>query len=152
MCQSEVSSFESALRALAVPPTEVMRASPDAARQIQQEAMKAFVVNNPRAWWMALRHRQASVHFPQGDGHRHLQDYVPASQSRAWFIIETGQAALPVYDVEVASLARIISECQFFEYYLVDRDFEWLICDTDHNELVICRNVPATAGESGTDL
>ena len=43
----------------------------------------------------------------------------------------------PVFDVQIAVLTSILKECSFFEYYLVDPEFRWIIADTDHNEILV---------------
>jgi hypothetical protein len=62
-------------------------------------------------------------------------------------IAETGCTdGLPVYSVQAHSVSALLDECPYFEYYIVAEDFSWLVTESDHNVLFVCR--PQTAGTS----
>jgi hypothetical protein len=111
-------------------------------REVCQTAMSQFVIDNPRAWWLALKEPVQSYPYPKGDGHQFVHLYIPAEDERCWFIPETEEDELPVYDVYIPEVRRVLSECSYFEYYLVDKRFEWLIIESDHNEVIVAKASP----------
>ncbi len=114
-------------------------------REICQAAKGRFVVDDPRAWWLDLSQPAESHSYPKGDGHQFVHLYVPEGNERCWFIPETEEDELPVYDVCISEVRRVLSECSYFEYYLVDKRFEWLIIENDHNEVIVAKASPLGA-------
>lgn len=111
------------------------RLSDDDARLVEEAARRRYVKGNPRAWWLSLnsvcetydsRAVEPSTVFPDRSG-------------SCWFLPETDEAHLPVYEVDVTQIQRLLSDCPFFEYNIVSRDFSWLVAESDHNVYFVCR-------------
>ena len=115
----------------------------EAAREVGQAAKSRFVVGNPRAWWLGLKGPAQRHLFPKGDGCQFVHLCVPVEDERCWLIPETEESDLPVYDVCVSELRRVLGECRFFEYYLVSKHFEWLVVENDHNEVLVVKSSPS---------
>jgi hypothetical protein len=98
-------------------------------------ALDHFVASGDRQWWWEdFRVPGTSIAFEDGEGWKRIPKLAPSQSESVWLIAE--DASLPHYPVfettpEVAS--RIIGECDGFEYYLVAKDFSWLLCETHHN-------------------
>ncbi|QYF93921.1 hypothetical protein KY495_01370 [Massilia sp. PAMC28688] len=100
-------------------------------------ALDHFVASGDgRWWWEDFRQAGMSVFFEDGQGWRQVPQIAPVSDELIWFIAEDD--SLPHYPVfettpEVASL--VIGECYGFEYYVIAKDFSWLLCENHHNVL-----------------
>jgi len=40
------------------------------------------------------------------------------------------------------AVIQILGDCFHFEYYLVSKNLDWLMIETDHNELLIVQSSP----------
>ncbi|HYI02785.1 hypothetical protein [Hyalangium sp.] len=129
--------IDSAMAALGVNPGGWLKLPPAQAREVCHAAQDRFVVGNPRSWWLALKQPADRHEFPKGDGCNAVHTLVPPSNERCWFIPETEEAELPVYDILVADLPGVLGSCQFFEYYLVGKNLDWLVVENDHNEVLV---------------
>ena len=136
---------DSALAALGINAERWFKLSPAQARHACQEARGRFVAGAPRSWWLALRHPAERHAFPNGDGCEFVRALVPSSDERCWLIPETEETDLPVYDVLIADLPRVLGQCRFFEYYLVGKNLDWLVVENDHNEVLVVK--PNAAGQ-----
>lgn len=128
-----------ALKNLDLPSSELRRCGDGEAAAVLSKATETFVRDNPRAWWLSLKTPFKSVAYDQGNAYEHLEEYLPADENRCWFIAENDGNVLPVFEGTLTSVKRLLEECCFFEYYLVGKNFDWLIIENDHNELIITR-------------
>ena len=106
------------------------------ARNVNKEAIHRYVVGSPRAWWMSLTVQPETADSTVVK----LMDVIPGKTGRCWLIPEVDSSSGPVFDVEVRNIQAILNECPFFEYYVVAKDFSWLIVESDHNEFFVCRS------------
>ncbi len=115
-------------------------AEADAAAVVKQ-ARTAFVAGNPSAWWMALKRPATHVEVPSGPGFAYLRAAWPPGYARGFFIPEDDEAgAYRVFDASVDGVVTLLSESPFFEYYIVAKDFRWLLAEDHHNRLWTCRD------------
>ncbi len=100
---------------------------------IQKRAMDIYVHGNPRSWWMGLTkpHIAYDYDFPSD----HIVELMPNKDQRVWWIPETEKESLCVYDIKPESISAIMEKTAQFEYYVLGKDFSWLIIETDHSEL-----------------
>jgi hypothetical protein len=130
----------------------IERLPTDRAAEIEHRARQCFVSDNPRAWWMSLS--GSCEHFDAKE--RKLKEVLPDGATKCWLIAETGSTSgLPVYSLDVRNVSAVLDECPYFEYYIVAEDFSWLVAESDHNVLFVCRpcnpervvqSGPSTAG------
>jgi hypothetical protein len=50
---------------------------------------------------------------------------------------------LPVYEIDASNVEKLIDDCPGFEYYVVARDFSWMVVETHHNQFYVCRDSDA---------
>jgi hypothetical protein len=120
--------INAAINALTLP-LQVCRALPDPeARQVFQAALNKFVGGDDRRWWWeAFTKESVSRQIPDG-GWRLLCKLVPDESAHVWFIAEDRDLPFyPVYEATPRAIEKIIGECFGFEYYLVAKDFSWLL-------------------------
>jgi|SRR5882724_10936472 len=86
---------------------------------------------------MTLKYPSEYYDYSDGFGFEDIQRHVPSGEEKCWFIPETEEEQLPVFDVEVKSIGLILGECGYFEYYLVGKNYNWLIVENDHNQVIV---------------
>jgi hypothetical protein len=90
-----------------------------------------------RWWWEHFTMPRTSVHFSDGLGFKRISRLVPNVDERVWFVAEDDQLPyFPVYESTPSIIQSLIGECYGFEYYLIAKDFSWLLCETHHNTVV----------------
>jgi len=117
---------------------QIFRELPDSeGESVYRIALRHFVpVGEPRWWWEHFT-SAASVDFPAGDGWKHIIELVPDASEHVWFIVEDDSLPFyPVYKATPTAIHAVIPECYGFEYYIVQREFQWLLCETHHNKMV----------------
>jgi len=119
-------------------PADVTELPADAAVAVAMRAMGTFVVGDPRAWWLSLKLPARQVEVPPGSGFDYLRGAWPIGHSRAYFIPEDETGKYRVLDATLDGVVRLLQDCPFFEFYVVAKDFSWLLAESDHNVLWVC--------------
>jgi len=129
-----------AVKVLALSAAQFLRCDPAKSHAVAIAAKGRFVVDEPRVWWLGFRRpHETHAYGDLQDWERRLVATIPPGTTRCWLIVESDGDSYPVYDVEVDVVAGVIKECSFLEYYLVDPEFNWIVSDTDHNQLIFVR-------------
>jgi len=136
--------LDQVVRALALPDDSSQKCDPEFSKNVVERVQETFVLDSKLFWWMSLKHPFESFDYSEGFGFEDLIRHVPAGAERCWLIPETEEEYPPVFDVEVRCITPVLAECSYFEYYLVGKQFEWLIAENDHNQVIVSR-VPETA-------
>jgi hypothetical protein len=100
----------------------------------------AFIEGNPRALWLGLRNveRHARPYTSATWESCLLEACATVGATDGWLILEADGDEHPVYRCsDFGVLPRVLGECLYFEYYLVDERSRWLIADTEHNEILV---------------
>jgi hypothetical protein len=106
----------------------------DEAERVYQPALRHFVPFGQPRWWWEHFPKSTAVHFTGSDGWRHLTEIVPNADEKVWFVAEDG--APPGYSVWEASVRDVqaaIGKCHAFEFYLVQQQNDWLVCENHHD-------------------
>jgi hypothetical protein len=144
-----VRELQAALWRLSLPEEAFRPCDEELAEVVVSLAKERFVEGNPRSWWHALKHRGTVFAYPKRDGCLHLLEHIPPEERRCWFIPETEEENLPVFDVQTAALAPVLSRCFCFEYYLVGKNFDWLVIETAYHDVIVSR-VPTAPDAAAT--
>jgi hypothetical protein len=108
------------------------------AESVLHEAMSRYVkMADPRSWWLSLA-RPIDEHYDRRLVK--LSSILPTTTGTVWFIPETDARHLPVYEMEVGLVEKLIDDCPGFEYNVVAKDFSWLVIETDHDQYYVCRD------------
>lgn len=132
-------TVKSAIDNLQLSKEEIIECEENEAISIQNKIKEAFIKGEPRAWWLSLKQPYEKIEFSNGEGYKNLAKFVPKNELKCWFIPETGDINLPVFYAKVDVITLVLAECHFFEYYLVGKQFDWMIIENDHNELIISK-------------
>ncbi len=61
-----------------------------------------------------------------------LHKLIPLRE-KVWFIAEEDKFWL--FEGNVESIQKVLAECYSFEYYIVSKKYEWLLCENHHDVL-----------------
>ena len=108
---------------------------PQQGEAIFNEALRIFVDGGDRRWWWESFKRSPVSHkFAGGDGWRRLPELVPDPNEPVWFIAEENALPFyPVFELTPADASTILGECYGFEFYLMPKNYSWLLCENHHN-------------------
>ena len=135
--ESVIDEVNSAARTLGLSPNEFRQLPAAESETVLRTALARFVASGDRRWWWEdFREPGTSVVFPAGDGWRLMPEIAPSPDELVWFIAEDDHLPhFPVFETTPRIAARIIGECYAFEFYLIAKNFEWLLCETHHNRV-----------------
>lgn len=109
------------------------------AEDVNRQVLARFADGNHSRWWWESFPESQSAVFDDGLGYQRISMLVPDANERCWFIVEShASSPYSVYDASPADIASILGECFCFEYYIVPRDFSWLICENHHGVVIGC--------------
>ncbi len=106
-------------------------------KKIYYELLNFFVKSGDRRWWWE-DFKQDSFDFNDYEyPFEHLSDIIPDLTENVWLMVEDDhEDYYPIYDCKPSIIGLIIGECFGFEYYVIDKNKEWLICENHHNRLI----------------
>ncbi len=126
-----------ATQALGLGPERFRRLPVKEAQRVYESAMRHFVPQGRPRWWWEHFPESTAVHFMDGDGWRHLTGLVPDADERVWFIAEDFVEPLhSVWEASVRDVQAVLAECPSFEFYLVQQQCRWLVCENHHDVIV----------------
>ncbi|MCF1715979.1 hypothetical protein L0U88_15165 [Flavihumibacter sp. RY-1] len=106
-------------------------------KKIFDECIKYFVQSGDRRWWWENfklpSYSVIGLDYP----FTYIDSIIPLYDGNVWLIAEDDQEPFyPVYDCDPKVIKDIIGECFSFEYYIIDKEKEWLLCENHHNVLI----------------
>lgn len=106
-------------------------------RKIFDDLLIHFVNSGHRRWWWE-DFRQESFSFSNYERpFELLNDIIPETKDKVWLMVEDDQEDFyPIYETRPEIIQQIIGECFCFEYYIIDKNKDWLICENHHNQLI----------------
>jgi hypothetical protein len=87
-------------------------------------------------WWENFRGNTASFHT--SNAYKLLPKLLPHNQP-LWFIAEDSSkknAYFWVYEADAEAIVQVLAESHQFEYYIVSKKRDWLLCENHHEVLV----------------
>jgi len=119
---------------LGIPKDRFRVVDEDEAEPVIKELEHRFVRERGRTWWWeAFREMPtARVGFYDSSGWNHLTRIAPVDDSMLWLVVEDDPKFV-LCEGSIEAIVSVIRECEAFEYYIVSKDMEWLICETHHD-------------------
>ncbi|MBK7808830.1 MAG: hypothetical protein IPJ51_21480 [Saprospiraceae bacterium] len=113
--------------------------------EIFQKCLDRFVNSGDRKrWWEDFKNISFSVDDLEMP-FEHLEEYTPNLESKVWLVVEDDDEIFyPAYICSPKIIGQLIGECFGFEYYIVDINFKWLICENHHSRLIGTGNFDRT--------
>lgn len=106
--------------------------------ELYLELLNTFVKGSDRRWWWeSFKQESASITFEDGKGFQRITSFVPNPYEVVWFVVEDDQLPYyPIFECSASNAVSIIGECFAFEYYLIPKNKNWLICENHHNRVI----------------
>jgi hypothetical protein len=106
-------------------------------KKLYKELLDYYVKSGDRRWWWE-DFKYSSFYFIDFDRpFEYLNEIIPESSKKVWFMVEDDKEDYyPIYNCDPLIIGQIISECFAFEYYVIDKELNWLICENHHNRLI----------------
>jgi hypothetical protein len=87
-------------------------------------------------WWENFKGSTAS--FQASNAYKLLAKLLPHNQA-LWFIAEDSSkknAPFWVYEADAEAIVQVLAESHQFEYYIVSKKRDWLLCENHHEVLM----------------
>ena len=109
----------------------------DTGKELYYELLDWFVNSGDRRWWWE-DFKQDSFEFQEYERpFEKLDDIIPDLKEKVWLMVEDDEEEFyPIYDCIPSIIGKIIGECIGFEYYVIDKNKGWLICENHHDRLI----------------
>jgi hypothetical protein len=134
---SNADEIQRAVQTLGFAAERFRRLPLDEAKRVYQSALRRFVPHGQPHWWWEHFPAGTGVHFSNGDGWQYLTKIVPHAEERGWFIAEDFVAPeYSVWEASVRDIQAVIGECYGFEFYVIQKQLEWLVCENHHDVVV----------------
>jgi len=106
-------------------------------KELYYELLDFFVKSGDGRWWWE-DFKQESFDFHEYERpFEKLNEIIPDLKKKVWLMVEDDQEEYyPIYDCEPSIIGLIIGECFGFEYYVISKTKDWLICENHHNRLI----------------
>jgi hypothetical protein len=128
--------FDAAIEKLNLGHDTVCLLEPDINRKLYDELLNCFVNGGDRRWWWEAFKSSFRIEI---DGYvlDQLNRMMPDLSQKVLLMIEDNyKPYYPIYDIQPTSIAPLLNECAAeFEYYIISKDFSWLLCENHHDTL-----------------
>jgi len=129
--------IENAIQTLGLVSSDIYLLDKQTGEKVFTDCLHHFVKSGDRRWWWE-DFRQPSFSFKHFDKpFEYIKDIVPEQDRHVWLIVEDDDEPFyPVYETKPEVIGKVIAACFAFEYYVVDKDKQWLLCENHHNRLI----------------
>jgi hypothetical protein len=129
--------IENAIKVLGLSQNHFRLLDDVAGKETFTDVLNHFVKPGACRWWWE-EFKQPSFLFREVENpFEHLTDIIPETDGNVWLIVEDDEESFyPVYDARPEFIKNILDECFAFEYYVVDKNKEWLLCENHHNSFI----------------
>jgi len=134
-----------ALRRLDIPETEFSPLRQHQYAPILDRILETFTrfgsQGKNQMWlWEGFKGRTEVLQVEHNNGPNCLARLL-AMEDRVWFIAEDWEGDKKsgnfwIFEGQVAAITSVLREIHAFEYYLVAKDFSWLICENHHDQII----------------
>ncbi len=127
--------IEQAITTLNLKPTEIRLVAD--VETLYLDLLKHFVKSGDRKWWWE-DFKQESFYFKTYQfPFKELIHIIPKEADTAWLMIEDDQEDhYPIYNCKSSIIGELIAECSAFEYYVIDKNKQWLLCENHSDQLI----------------
>ncbi len=105
--------------------------------QVFDKCFSHFVKPNNKPWWWEDFRQDNFIISGFEEPYKHLINIIPNIQEKVWLITEDdGKVRFQIYECRPEILTKLIGECYGFEYYIINKEMKWLICENHHGILI----------------
>jgi hypothetical protein len=129
--------IENAIKTLKLEYNDIRPLDKNEGKKVFDELLSHFVNSGDRRWWWE-DFKQKSFSFQSFDKpFEILNEIIPETKDKLWLMVEDDEEVFfPIYETQPEVIQQVIGECFGFEYYIIDKNKDWLICETHHNQLI----------------
>ena len=114
-------------------PQEFRELTHKEAETVYLAALRKFVPTGTPIWWWEHFTKYSSLHFLDDDGSKFIARLVSTPNTRVWFIVgEDDDSNYPVFGATVTAVQSVVENCFAFEYYIISKELDWLLCENHH--------------------
>lgn len=129
--------IENAIRVLKLTNDDIERLDDSAGKAVFDDCLSHFVVSGDRRWWWEDFTNNRFLFKELNKPFELLNEILPDVEEHVWLIVEDDlEPFYPVYNVRAGVIKDIIGGCFAFEYYIINKNKEWLLCENHHNALI----------------
>ena len=135
---SEVKAeIANAVDSLALSEDDITLLDDVAGEKVFKYCLNHFVKSGDRKWWWE-DFKQPCFFFKEIEKpFEQLDEIIPDLNDKVWLIVEDdSEPFYPVYEVKPGIIKSIIGECFGFEYYIIDKNKKWLLCENHHDTMI----------------
>jgi len=106
-------------------------------KSLYLELLIHFVTSGDRRWWWE-GFKQESFHFKEYEfPFQQIINIIPKDVDTVWLMVEDDEEKYyPIYHCKPSVIAQLIGECSAFEYYVIDKNKQWLLCENHSDQLI----------------
>jgi len=106
-------------------------------KNVYLELLAYFVKSGDRRWWWEDFKQEAFYFIAYEKPFEELINIIPKESYSVWFMVEDDdENYYPIYNSKPAVISNIIGECSAFEYYVIDKNKQWLLCENHSDQLI----------------
>ena len=135
---SVADEIKKAIDTLGLDETDFRKIAEEDSGKLINEFIETFVDGGDRRWWWeAFKMEPVQSITPRQNPYKLLVSIVPDPCEKLWFVVEDHSLShYPVYEGNARVVTEVIGECFGFEYYLILKNMQWLLCENHHSMLV----------------
>ena len=130
--------INNAIKTLSLGESEIQQLETNEAEPLYNELISTFVKGGDRRWWWESFSKPSEcVQFLDDKGFEKITEIVPDENECVWFVVEEDQLPFyPIFESTPSAIKKVIGECYAFEYYIIPKSKEWLLCENHHGYLI----------------
>ncbi|MDH7447590.1 DUF6756 family protein [Aquimarina sp. 2201CG14-23] len=106
-------------------------------KSLYLELLVHFVKSGDRRWWWE-DFKQEAFYFKEYEfPFQQIINIIPKNVDTVWLMVEDDEEKYyPIYNCKPSVIAQLIGECTAFEYYVIDKNKQWLLCENHSDQLI----------------
>jgi len=129
--------ISNAIKTLGLKERDICLLSDDSNKSLYYDMLEFFVKSGDRRWWWEDFRSQSFNLLDNDNSFEHLHEIIPYLDKNVWLMVEDDEEPFyPIYDCSPKIISQLLGECFMFEYYIIDKNKDWLICENHHNRLI----------------
>ena len=137
-----------AVKRLGLPDSRFRIVSENESSQVWREVETRFVSEPFGGWWWChFRNESAEASYvgKEPSAFQYIVDIVPLDLGPLWFIVGASpDHSFVVCEGAIEDIRDVIGECYYFEYYVVPKELDWVLCENHHDVLIAIGDAVAT--------
>ncbi len=128
---------DNAIKSLSLTTEDISLLDNETGEKLYRELLNYYVISGDRRWWWEdFRHDSFSFNVDERT-YELLDEIIPLTKEKVWFMVEDDEESFyPIYDANPQIIKDVLGQCFFFEYYIIDKNMNWLICENHHNRMI----------------